>query len=167
MKSADKKNKNTFSNFGFTTVLIVFVMICIVTFSALAYLTASSDYRLSKKVADRTTAYYQAEEKAYLVLGEIDSILTSVYGHRMKKETYLKKADQALNEYAGEHSVSLVIQNKDTLTVSFQIEVSAQEKLIVTLRVCYPPEAEGTCFEVTGWQTVTELQQESDSEYIF
>ncbi len=84
MKPADRKNKNTFSNFGFTTVLIVFVMICIVTFSALAYLTAASDYRLSKKVADRTTDYYQAEEKAYLVLGEIDSALTGVYGHRMK-----------------------------------------------------------------------------------
>lgn len=164
MKSADRKNKNTFSNFGFTTVLIVFVMICIVTFSALAYLTAASDYRLSKKVADRTTAYYQAEEKAYLVLGEIDSILTSVYGHRMKKESYLKKAGQALDEYAEDSSVSLLIQNKDTLTVSYHIEVSAQEELVVTLKVCYPPEAEGTCIKLTGWQTVTELQQESDSE---
>lgn len=164
MKSADKKNKNTFSNFGFTTVLIVFVMICIVTFSALAYLTAASDYRLSKKVADRTTAYYQAEEKAYLVLGEIDSILTGVYGHRMKKETYLKKADQALTEYAKAHDASLFLQKKDALTVSCHIEVSAQEELVVTLKVCYPPEAEGTCFEVTGWQTVTEIQQESDSE---
>ncbi len=164
MKPADRKNKNTFSNFGFTTVLIVFVMICIVTFSALAYLTAASDYRLSKKVADRTTDYYQAEEKAYLVLGEIDSALTGVYGHRMKKDTYLKKSRQALDEYAKDHSVSLLIQDKDTLTVSYRIEVSPQEELIVTLKVCYPPEAEGACLKLTGWQTITELQQESDSE---
>ena len=60
-----KKENRGFSNFGFSTILLSFVMICVVTFSALALVTANSDYRLSKKVADKTAEYYTAQEKAY------------------------------------------------------------------------------------------------------
>lgn len=40
-----------------------FSMICIVTFSALAFVTANSDYKLSKHVADNNSSYYRACEK--------------------------------------------------------------------------------------------------------
>ncbi len=46
------KKRREFSNFGFSTILLTFSMICIVTFSALAFVTANSDYKLSKRVAD-------------------------------------------------------------------------------------------------------------------
>ena len=68
-----------FSNFGFSTILLSFVMICVVTFSALSLVSAYSDHKLSQKVADRTTAYYAAEERAYEKLARIDDILRESY----------------------------------------------------------------------------------------
>ena len=56
--------KNNFSHFGFSTLLLAFTMICIVTFSALSFVTAHSDYNLSKRVADNNSAYYEASEKS-------------------------------------------------------------------------------------------------------
>lgn len=156
MKKKDRQSRTGFSNFGFCTILIVFVMICIVTFSALAFLTASSDYRLSKKVADRTSNYYQAEELAYQKLSEIDTILTSAYTHSRKKQTYLKKAYQELKDYALNDS-SVKVHKADTINVSFPVVISEQDTLNVSLTVCYPPDAGGVCYELTGWQTVTEL----------
>jgi len=38
------KKKIEFSNFGFSTILLCFVMICVVTFSALSLVSAYSDY---------------------------------------------------------------------------------------------------------------------------
>ena len=52
------KKRREFSNFGFSTILLTFSMICIVTFSALAFVTANSDYKLSKRVADNNSSYY-------------------------------------------------------------------------------------------------------------
>ena len=79
MEKQKEINQRSFSNFGFSSILLTFVMLCIVTFSALSLLTANADYKLSKKVADKTTAYYQAEEKAYLLLQKIDQDLAHAY----------------------------------------------------------------------------------------
>lgn len=75
MGKQKEMNQRSFSNFGFSSILLAFVMLCIVTFSALSLLTANADYKLSKKVADKTAAYYQAEEKAYFLLQKIDQNL--------------------------------------------------------------------------------------------
>ena len=54
--------KVRFSSFGFSSILLIFVMICIVTFATLTLVTANSDYKLSKKVAAKSTSYYEGEE---------------------------------------------------------------------------------------------------------
>ena len=51
--------KKRFSNFGMSTILVVFAMMCIVTFSVLAFITANSDYKLSCRVAENNSSYYQ------------------------------------------------------------------------------------------------------------
>ena len=67
MNKREHKKAPGFSNFGFSTILLAFVMICIVTISALSLLTANSDYKLSQKVAEKNTAYFDAEKKAIIV----------------------------------------------------------------------------------------------------
>ena len=54
-------------------------MICIVTFSALALITANSDYQLSQKVATKSTSYYLAEKEAYTTIAMIDQQLQKIY----------------------------------------------------------------------------------------
>ena len=66
--------KRSFSSFGFSTILIAFVMICIVTFSVLSLLTANADYKLSQKVAQKSTSHAKAEYAAYEVLAQIDTV---------------------------------------------------------------------------------------------
>ena len=106
MGKQKEMNQRSFSNFGFSSILLAFVMLCIVTFSALSLLTANADYKLSKKVADKTVAYYQAEEKAYLLLQEIDQDLARAYRKSDTKESYYtlvteylaqEKSDTVLN----------------------------------------------------------------------
>lgn len=53
------KQKKGFIHIGFSSILMVFTMLCLVTFATLSLITANSDYRLSLKVAEKTTAYYE------------------------------------------------------------------------------------------------------------
>ena len=55
------KQKKGFIHIGFSSILMVFTMLCLVTFATLSLITANSDYRLSLKVAEKTTAYYEAD----------------------------------------------------------------------------------------------------------
>ena len=49
------KQKKGFIHIGFSSILMVFTMLCLVTFATLSLITANSDYRLSLKVAEKTT----------------------------------------------------------------------------------------------------------------
>lgn len=55
----NKKNSIGIS-IGSSSLLVVIVVLCFVCFAGLAIVSANADYRLSKKLADRTTSYYQA-----------------------------------------------------------------------------------------------------------
>lgn len=54
------KEKKAGVNTGISLMLVIFVVMCIVTFAVLSYSSAMSDYNLSMKAVERTKLYYQA-----------------------------------------------------------------------------------------------------------
>lgn len=60
-------------NTGSSSILVIFMVLCLVTLASLSMISAVSDYKLSRKVADRTTAYYEAVNKAEEKLAAIDT----------------------------------------------------------------------------------------------
>ena len=72
-----KKEKNTdgFPNIGLSSLLIIFLIVCMTTFALLALSTAKSDYTLSEKFAGHRTDYYTASSKPEEILSQIDSTL--------------------------------------------------------------------------------------------
>lgn len=70
------KSKSEFHlSVGTSSILMIFVVLCLTTFGVLSFVTANSDYKLSRKNADAVTAYYQADSKADELLKTIDSQL--------------------------------------------------------------------------------------------
>ena len=60
-------------NVGSSSILVTFVLLCLITFAALSFVSANSDYLLSKQVADRTTRYYEAAQVADVYVSNIKS----------------------------------------------------------------------------------------------
>ena len=75
------KQKKGFIHIGFSSILMVFTMLCLVTFATLSLITANSDYRLSLKVAEKTTAYYEADTAARNYLQQLDLALADLYAN--------------------------------------------------------------------------------------
>lgn len=70
------KQKNEFHlSIGTSSILMIFVVLCLTTFGVLSYVTANADYKLSQKNADAVTAYYKADTKLNELLKMIDSQL--------------------------------------------------------------------------------------------
>ena len=57
-------------NIGTTSLLTIFVILCMVTFAALSWLTAVRNARLNERVQERTEAWYQAANAAYEKIAE-------------------------------------------------------------------------------------------------
>ena len=155
--------KRQFSNFGFSTILIAFVMICIVTFSALSLLTASSDYKLSKKVADKTQSYYEAEETAYQLIAEIDELLCEAYNSSNDKSGYLNKAASAVGTCQTDNIAVCLSGTTTNPSVEFEVPINENQHLAVVLTICYPPDSGGVFYQLTNWQTITDMPQEDNT----
>lgn len=54
-----EKRKFGFVNMGTASLLVVFLTLCLVAFAMLSLSTAKNDYEFSKKLAERSTAYYE------------------------------------------------------------------------------------------------------------
>ena len=85
------KQKKGFIHIGFSSILMVFTMLCLVTFATLSLITANSDYRLSLKVAEKTTAYYEADTAARNYLQQLDMALADLYANCDDSQTFLKR----------------------------------------------------------------------------
>jgi cellulose synthase/poly-beta-1,6-N-acetylglucosamine synthase-like glycosyltransferase len=145
-------------HFGFSTILISFVMICIVTFCALALLPANADYRLSQKVADRTSDYYAAEESAFHKLSDIDRMLSDCYKSSASSEEYDEAALESALAYADENT-EITVSTDDGTVLSWEESYDDSHKLAVSVKVSRPSENNGKCILVTEWKTVSEAPE--------
>lgn len=154
MKKASKKKV---SNIGFSTILLVFSMICVVTFSALTLITANSDYRLSQKVANRTTAYYEAEQRAYKTISMIDQKLQQIYFQTHTEKEFCKRARAAIAEIdKSDKKISLQNDNNKVLYCNFSEVITDQQHLDISLEIAYPQTDSMPFYSITQWQSVSD-----------
>lgn len=60
-----KKRPSFGLNIGLSSILVIIVILCLVCFAGLSVASANADYQLSSKLANRTSAYYEASSMAY------------------------------------------------------------------------------------------------------
>lgn len=151
----DKKNSGGM-NIGTSSILVTFVLLCLVTFAALSYLSAQSDMRLSTQAAERTAAYYDANRMAEIYLANIDALLGKLASSCVDKDGYMNGIEGIFGD---NDSVNVVRENED-IFLSYRIVVSKAQNLDVRLRVCYPDDNDGKVFYIDKWSTRT------NSDYI-
>ena len=119
-------------NIGSASILLVFVILCLVSFAVLSIVSANADSKLSARVLERTTAYYAACNQA-------EQSLAGMYASSDSEEAYF---------VAVGHGKSYVIPISDLQTLQ------------VTIEILYPESDEDTFYRITAWQVLNteELQ---------
>mgnify|MGYP001068734622 CR=1 FL=1 len=71
-----EKQESTVVNIGSSSLLVIFVVLCLATFAILSLSSAQSDHSFAERLAAHKTEYYKASSKAEVITGEIDRILS-------------------------------------------------------------------------------------------
>lgn len=159
-----KERKYKFSTFGFSTILLTFVMMCIMTFGVLSLVTANSDLKLSKKVAEKSEGIAAAKEISYLRLERVDTILSRCEYKDMSDENYRSIAIELLQQDGLDSYLVSVSEPADLgLTLHWEIDITDTQYMGVTIYL--PPASQITnhYYEVTRWYTA---HRENDNEII-
>lgn len=143
--------KRNFSSFGLSTILLGFTMACIVTFSVLSFVTANSDYKLSKRVALNNTAYYDCSNEITQELSLIDKKLVEIYQSTPTIDKYYSLASTQLKNFSGELS-----EENGHIIYNIRNNISDSQYLEVQLQINYPDEPDDTFYTITNWQLHTD-----------
>ena len=90
------KRKFPVTNIGSVSLLMIFIVLCMVTLAALSLSTASGSYRSAQTLAGHTTAYYRASNKAEKKLAETEKILQACYHSTSDADSYYQQVRQQL-----------------------------------------------------------------------
>lgn len=144
-----KKRNDPATTIGSALLLVVFIVLSLVIFATMSLTTANNDYVLSRKIADRNTAYYEASNRAEELLQLIDGAM--LYARTVNPKDYVTTA---LNDIA--YLTEIVIEippGGDRMpTFSFTVPIGDTSVLKVTVEIQPLDMAKDSYFKVLRWQ---------------
>lgn len=177
---AFKNNKG--AGAGGTIVLMIFVVLCLVIFSTLSMVSATSDLKMSARNRDAAENYYGADAKAAEKLADIDAVLAQAKKDAESFSTAQmaaalssqeKEVPQDTNEkyYAllrarlvGIEGITLVSGDGGLVQSFFEIEADSVRKLVVSLRLL--PVEQSQRYEILTYQIVNDGEWEPEDGFV-
>ncbi len=111
------------ANIGTPTLILIFMILCLVTFGMLSLSTAKSEWNLAQRNADSVTEYYRVDKEGeafyQMVLQTVD--------HAQKEEGDLQAFQNTLSKELGEY------YDSESGTISTQIPMKRSQSLSIKL----------------------------------
>lgn len=155
---------------GISLILLIFLSLCLLTFSLLSLSGALADERLSQKAADRTTEYYAAVSAAHKNLAEIDAFLQHFFAENSDKGK-LTAADLVSLLLDADELAELDLQTDrdpaaassiDPYSLAFDVAVNESQQLHVVLSFHDPDADLETFYDVVEWKTINTKKWNAD-----
>ena len=139
-----KKTSRPLLTTGTSTLLLIFVSLCLLTFAVLSFLSARADQNLSRKTAERTSAYYETCNQAEDRLGETDRMLEKIWQETANEKAYFQAVRKTFED---------MDFDEESRMLSFSVPLTDTQVLTVTLKL-RTPESGSTFYTISGWKTV-------------
>ena len=144
---------------GLPLLILIFVSLCLITFSLLSVSESRADQTLGEKMAARTTTYYEANTKANQLLSKIDAQLANY----LRQFSSNASSTPESSYYNSCRQIADVIPevswDTDTHTVSFAIAITEGQQLAVD----FPKKDTDTLYHITTWEIVNTQDWAADT----
>lgn len=149
------KNKHQLPlGIGISSILLIFVILCLLTFAVLSLVSANADYKLVKKNSVHTHEVYEAENLANEQIALIDSILETTY-QSSNSSDYLEQVQQNLTSLDG-----ISFPSKDQ--IAFEMKVNEHQNLQVVLLLNSEIKKGDSFYQIKTWKLTNTQSWEAD-----
>jgi len=125
------------ANVGGSSILVIFVLLCLTTFATLAMVSATASYRLAQRVIIASDAYYAANNQAEELLSQINHIVR--YAPEDQINSRLSDVGAFVDFYG---NIVYFVPIDDVLLIEVELErTDRQLRIISWLKIAdYDPE---------------------------
>lgn len=132
-----KKTRYPVMNMGTVSILTIFIILCMVTFATLTYISTRKDASFADQLAERTIAYYTAAGEAHRRIAKIDGELRQAWEDGTWQNTQK--------------------------TYEFSVPVEEGRELYVALEACNPDQEDGSFFRILQFREVSTEEWDGDT----
>ena len=146
-----KEKRQPMLTVGTSMILVTLVLIALVTFATLSYVTAKSDYNMSLQAARSTEKYYVAYEEANRLRYEIETELKKFRNEAFSEDDYaemirleLKKGDCKVSDRGGTEYISYSVNVEEGRFLNVELKVNEVTNNSITEVTSFCVEGEPT-----------------------
>ena len=162
--SDSKKQK--FSNVGASSILMIFIILCLTVFGLLSLISAKAELRLSEKSKESVEEFYAADAEVERIIKEIDDILfearqTMSFSSTMIEDTqgeYERLVSEKINSLSDESALKeYMIEEAEGQTIAFNVPVTEDGNKYIEAKVKILPLNEDVRYKVITRRTVANM----------
>ena len=127
-----KKKSLPVTNLGTISLIMIFIVLCMVTFAALSLSSASRDMRAGQNMRAHLEEYYNVSNEAETLLAQADHIFAEAYAATADDSEFYRIVSEQTSPFAKAE----IADGQFTLT--YQLDINDTQALLVKLAVRYP-----------------------------
>lgn len=152
MRKQSEKAPAPFFNIGASSLLVIFLILCLVTFAILTLTSAKSDADFAEKLAHHKTNYYAACNTAESTLDEIDAVLADAW-QLSDTAAVFTEIETRLTALNSREQLQLSMDfTQSEPTVSYAVAIDDKQNLCVTLTLAAAPAKGEAYYRISQWQ---------------
>lgn len=152
MRKQSEKAPAPFFNIGASSLLVIFLILCLVTFAILTLTSAKSDADFAEKLAHHKTNYYAACNTAENTLDEIDAVLADAWQLSDTAAVFTEIETQLTALDSREQLQFSMDFTQSEPTVSYAVAIDDKQNLCVTLTLAAAPAKGEAYYRISQWQ---------------
>ena len=152
MRKQSEKAPAPFFNIGASSLLVIFLILCLVTFAILTLTSAKSDADFAEKLAHHKTNYYAACNTAESTLDEIDAVLADAWQLSDTAAVFTEIETQVTALDSREQLQFSMDFTQSEPTVSYAVAIDDKQNLCVTLTLAAAPAKGEAYYRISQWQ---------------
>ncbi len=153
LNKREKTLKTANLGVGYTSIMIIFALVCLVIFAVLSLKAASSDEALNERSGEYLKEYYIADNIAKQKLCELDEL-----SYKARETEFFTEAFQELAE---DKSVEIRIV-RDGCSADYSVPINERQELSVSVTF----KASGE-YEIDRWQCRTLFSEKDDHLHVW
>lgn len=156
-----KKKSLPVTNIGTVSLMMIFIVLCMVTFAALSLSSAVSDARAGQKMQAHLEEYYNASNEAEELLTRADRIFADAFAATADTDEFYNLVSENTSAFAA------TARENEELILTYQVDMNDSQALFVRLAVYSPEQIKSedtdSFYKILSWQVISTSTWEGDN----
>ena len=164
MRKQSEKAPAPFFNIGASSLLVIFLILCLVTFAILTLTSAKSDADFAEKLAHHKMNYYAACNTAESTLDKIDAVLADAWQlSDTDTAAVFTEIETQLTALDSREQLQLSMDfAQSEPTISYAVAIDDKQNLCVTLTLTAAPAKGEAYYRISQWQVQSSGEWKGD-----